>query len=262
MSRSISPSLRWPESSSPGSTFRITPSRRAVAFTITELLIAIVIIGVIAALLISAIQSSAAASRNAKCISNLRQIGVAVRIYLNDNRNVMFPDERLNQPADKHGRWISALREVLEIPTSNENGQLQGNVFPIFICPSDPTRGGWRKDGGISINALDGEPGVNGVLARSYLPNRYVLARHLGEMPKPQEVIMFADFQWALIGTRAIWANGANWFENYPQKWHNGKLNCLFMDLHVDSVAINDLRWGKPKDYLWYPKYPELPMAK
>ncbi len=55
------------------------------AFTLLELLVAIVIIAILTALIFSAVRSSIDAGNTAACISNLRQIGAAIATYSGDN---------------------------------------------------------------------------------------------------------------------------------------------------------------------------------
>lgn len=55
------------------------------AFTLTELLVVMAIISVLASLLLAAVSSAKSSGRRAVCISNLRQIGLAVHSYANDN---------------------------------------------------------------------------------------------------------------------------------------------------------------------------------
>lgn len=63
------------------------PLRRA--FTLVELLTVIAICGVLAALVIAGLGQSRAKADQLRCMSNLRQMGVALLLYANDNRGLL-----------------------------------------------------------------------------------------------------------------------------------------------------------------------------
>lgn len=226
-------------------------------FTLVEMLVVIALVSVLAVLLIAGTRSVLQYSKKAKCVGNLRQIGLAVRTYLSENNNLMFSDDGGGKPVYKDGYWLTALRDIFDqaviLPSS---GPAQGKSFSLFVCPADPTRGGWEKFGA-PAGIPNGDPDMVGIRARSYLPNRFALSRRMSEFSRPSQTIIFADYGWGSIGTRSIWANAASWYNNYPQDWHGGKLNCLFMDQHVEALSIKSLKWGGDNTRLWYPDYPD-----
>lgn len=97
--------------------------RRPAAFTLIELLIVIAIMAIMASLLLPALASSKERGRTTACLSNLRQVGVALQLYVqeNDNRMPVMYDvlARTNEPS---------IDQVL----SNYLGKVN-----ILRCPSE-----------------------------------------------------------------------------------------------------------------------------
>jgi general secretion pathway protein G len=231
-------------------------------FTLVELLVVTAILGVLVALMIPSYKGIMSRSHMGKCAANLRQIGVAAQVYLGENNNVLFPDARLtpngqaNLPSDIMGRWIGAINEVMERPTSLPTSQdLQGRPLEILMCPADKTQGGWKNLG--AVNGISGDRNTEGIKAHSYLPNRLVLNRKITEITRPSRTIMLTDFNWGNLGTRAIYPLSQPWMSNFPEKWHNKLVNCLFVDGHVEPLSIASLQVGQPNAPLWYVDYPD-----
>jgi prepilin-type N-terminal cleavage/methylation domain-containing protein len=107
------------------------------AFTLIELLVVIAILAILAGLLLPVTAKATERGRSVACLSNLKQFGLGLRLYLDENHN-RFP--------------IMVNRaKGTNAPASNSDDRVFGNQLgntAAFHCPSD--RQNYFKDTGSS----------------------------------------------------------------------------------------------------------------
>ena len=86
----------------------LTPLRNQFlrGFTLIELLVVVAVIAILAALLMPALSQARGKARQVRCISNLRQIGLAVFMYANDNNGYLV---RADYDGPLGKSWFDAL---------------------------------------------------------------------------------------------------------------------------------------------------------
>src|SRR5262245_23337632 len=125
-------------------------SLRRRAFTVTELLVAIAIIGALVSLLLPAVQQAREASRRSACQNNLRQVGLALHSF--ESSRGVFPPSGWTlaasaNPAGKFVGWRALILPHLEQTALHSaydpsvhwwegpNVGLGSQRLKVFLCP-------------------------------------------------------------------------------------------------------------------------------
>ncbi|OHB65447.1 MAG: hypothetical protein A2Y77_09780 [Planctomycetes bacterium RBG_13_62_9] len=231
---------------------------RRTAFTLIELLVVIAIIALLTGILLPSLHRARQQARKIACLSNVRQMGVALQAYLPDADYRLPPSSCHTKDPNDH--WLRIL-------TRYTREQL------LFRCPSDTGKEfvNWDRPLGEQKDARYSSFAVNALLDPVHFryglhDNRY---NNVNNIRRPMSCIWISEapdtesFRLADHIHPEMW-EGAVDYAKQSVAWdrHKGVSHYLFADGHADSLRFEDTyHW--PDACFWYPeaapKWPDMP---
>ncbi|MES2463805.1 MAG: DUF1559 domain-containing protein [Armatimonadota bacterium] len=241
------------------------PRSRSVGFTLIELLVVIAIIAILAAILFPVFAQAREKARQTACLSNQKQIGIAVMMYAGDYDEGVVPWISAGAPGETRAQrlWSGKLQPYVK----------NGGTFPasgVFECPSwseekvKQSANATTCDGPGALDAyfpmleyyssygiaFQGEtPSGTGTQADPIYqfpgsygypppPTSTGVTRYLTEIARPAEQIIIDD-----AGT---WVGGGYFLITFGCEgadMHTGGANQIFLDGHAKWLARDPQRY-------------------
>jgi prepilin-type N-terminal cleavage/methylation domain-containing protein len=209
------------------------------AFTLVELLVVIVMIGILAALLLVVLDQSKQQAQGTYCVNNLKQMQAAWTLYADDSAQVLAPNMGDRQP-----EWVSNLcwvvGNVRSLPDETNTLLLSDSLLgpytknvSLYKCPADPGN-------------PSGTPRVRSVSMNNYMHGKgwglsddFVQNTRASDIRRPASSFVFLDERSSTINDGYFVVQLTTQFssifaEDMPANYHVKAGGLSFADGHAE----------------------------
>jgi prepilin-type processing-associated H-X9-DG protein len=212
--------------------------RRRIAFTLVELLVVIGTIALLIAILLPALSKARRQSITVKCLSNLRQVGNAMAMYVPEYKGYC-PGPCLRGQFIKYNQGSDSLSRYLAVYVNRPQPSAVTEINPVFMCPGVELDATHPYDYVIYVTVsnppnnyaeLFGYPAVDNTPMKT--PQKITRVKNASEEPMLEELdlikkaVKYPEAEWTYVPAAPP----------HGQRGKQSRRNLLYWDGHAATV--------------------------